>query len=105
MPVISYLTASLLDPLARLSQSDALNLDRHALGQLVHGHTAPGRLVREELLIRGVHLGEVIHGCEEDVDFDDFGLRGASLVCDKTLLLEGTSHVCEDLLCGWRSLR
>jgi len=33
--------------------------------------------VREELLVRGVHLGEVVHGGDEDVDLDDLGERGA----------------------------
>lgn len=31
--------------------------------------------MREERLVHGVHFGEVVHGCEEDVDFDDFGER------------------------------
>jgi hypothetical protein len=54
-----------------LRQRHALDLDRHALGQLIHGDTAPGRLVREELLIHGVHLGEIIHRRQEHVHLHD----------------------------------
>jgi hypothetical protein len=37
----------------------------HTLGQLLHRHTRPGRLVREVLLVNAVHLREVIHGRQE----------------------------------------
>jgi hypothetical protein len=47
---------------------NALNLHRHALGQLLDGDTAPRRLVRKVLLKDAVHLGEVCHVVEEDVD-------------------------------------
>lgn len=50
------------------SVRNALNLDRHALGQLFDRDTAPRRLVREVLLKNAVHLGEVCHVVEEDVD-------------------------------------
>jgi hypothetical protein len=50
-------------PTMPLCQSNTLNLDRHALGKLIHRHTAACRLVREELLVGGVHLGEVVHAC------------------------------------------
>ena len=51
-----------------LLQSDALNLNGHTLGQLVNGNTAASRLVNEELLVGGVHFGEVGHVSEEDLD-------------------------------------
>jgi hypothetical protein len=47
---------------------NALNLHRHALGQLLDGNTAPCRLVRKVLFEDAVHLGEVGHVVEEDVD-------------------------------------
>lgn len=50
-----------------LLQSNALNLHRHTLGQLVNSDTATSRLVGEELLVGGVHLGEVGHVREEDL--------------------------------------
>lgn len=54
-----------------LDQGNALNLNRHALWQLLNGNTAPGWLVGEELLVRAVHLSEVVHGRDEHVDLDD----------------------------------
>ena len=44
-----------------LLQSNSLDLDRDALGQLVHGDAGPRRLVREPFLVLAVHLGEVGH--------------------------------------------
>lgn len=79
-----------------LLQSDALNLNGHTLGQLVNGNTAASRLVNEELLVGGVHFGEVGHVSKEDlwllvefhhgmemtglthVDLDDLGHAGSS---------------------------
>ena len=55
---------------AHTSIRNALNLDRHALGQLLNGNTATRRLVGEVLLVHAVHLGEVGHVIEEDVDLD-----------------------------------
>lgn len=48
-------------------QSNRLDLNRYALGQLVDGDACPGRLVREPLLIFAVHLREVGHVCDEDL--------------------------------------
>jgi hypothetical protein len=50
---------------------DALNLDRHTLRQLLDRDTAPRRLMRKVLLVNAVHLSEVRHVVEEDVDLDD----------------------------------
>ena len=47
---------------------DALDLNWHTLGQLLNGDAAARRLVREVLLVHAVHLGEVGHVVEEDVD-------------------------------------
>lgn len=51
----------------RLLQSNALNLNRHALGELSNSNAATGRLVSEELLVGSVHLSEVGHIREEDL--------------------------------------
>jgi hypothetical protein len=64
------------NPHAHSRQSHTLDLDWDALGQLVNRDAAPGRLVREELLVHGVHLGEVVHGGQEHVDLDDLVERG-----------------------------
>jgi hypothetical protein len=51
--------------------SNALDLHRHALGQLLHRDAAARGLVRKVLSVDAVHLGEVRHVGEEDVDFYD----------------------------------
>lgn len=51
--------------------SNTLNLHRHPLGQLLHCHTRPRGLVRKELLIYAVHLSEVRHVVQKDIDLDD----------------------------------
>ena len=56
------------DNLTPASEGDSLNLDRHALGQLLDRHTGASRLVSEVLLIDRVHLGEVVHSGNEHVD-------------------------------------
>lgn len=48
--------------------SDRLNLHGHTLGQLLDRDTATRRLVRKVFLEDAVHLGEVRHVVEEDVD-------------------------------------
>jgi len=53
---------------AHTSIRNALNLNRHTLGQLLDGNTAARRLVGEVLLVHAVHLGKVCHVVEEDVD-------------------------------------
>jgi len=53
---------------AHTSIRNALNLHRHTLGQLLNRNTAARRLVGEVLLVHAVHLGEVGHVVEEDVD-------------------------------------
>lgn len=50
-----------------LLQRNALNLHGHTLGQLRDGDAAAGRLMREPLGVRLVHLGEVGHVGEEDL--------------------------------------
>lgn len=52
-----------------LLKSNALNLDRHTLGQLGNSNTATSWLVGEELLVCSVHLSEVGHVSEEDLCF------------------------------------
>jgi hypothetical protein len=47
---------------------NALNLHRDTLGQLLDGDAAAGRLVRKVLLENAVHLGEVGHVVEENID-------------------------------------
>jgi hypothetical protein len=64
--------------LAPTSKGNGLDLDRHALGQLLDSHAGAGRLVSEVLLVDRVHLGEVVHGGDEDVD-----LRGKSTLVSK----------------------
>ena len=56
------------DNLTPTSEGDSLNLNRHALGQLLDRHAGARRLVSEVLLVDRVHLGEVVHGGDEDVD-------------------------------------
>jgi hypothetical protein len=56
---------------AHTSIRDALDLDRHTLGQLLDRDTAPRRLMRKVLLVDAVHLGKVGHVVEEDIDLDD----------------------------------
>lgn len=46
----------------------ALDFDRHVLRKCLHGDAAPGRLVHEVLLIHPVHLSEVAHVVNEDID-------------------------------------
>ena len=55
---------------AHTSIRNALNLNRHTLGQLLNRNTAARRLVGEVLLVHAVHLGEVGHVVEEDVDLE-----------------------------------
>ena len=49
-------------------KSNSLNLNRHALGKLLDRNARASGLVGEVLLVDGVHLGEVVHGGDEDVD-------------------------------------
>lgn len=60
-----------LQPRTHTVISNALDLNRYTLGQLLDRNAATRRLVREELLKHAVHLGEVCHVVEEDVDLDD----------------------------------
>lgn len=61
-----------------LNQGNALNFNGNALWQLLNRNTAPGRLVREELLVGSVHLSEVVHGGDENVNLDNLLERRAS---------------------------
>ena len=56
------------DNLTPAGKSNGLDLNGHTLGQLLDGHAGAGGLVSEVLLIDRVHLGEVVHGGDEDVD-------------------------------------
>jgi hypothetical protein len=51
--------------------SNALNLHRHALRQLLDSNAAASGLMCEVLLKDAVHLSEVCHVVEEDIDLDD----------------------------------
>lgn len=50
-----------------LCKSNAFNLNRNTLGQLLGRDTRTSRLVGEKLLILRIHLGEVRHVIEEDL--------------------------------------
>lgn len=52
------------------SKSNSLNLNRHTLGKLLDRNARASGLVGEVLLVDGVHLGEVVHGGDEDVDLE-----------------------------------
>ena len=54
--------------LTSASKSNGLDLNRHALGKLLNRNARASGLVGEVLLVDGVHLGEVVHGGDEDVD-------------------------------------
>lgn len=89
MVIIAQPTLCQLSPLhansqlrARTIVSDALDLDRHTLGQLLNSHAAAGRLVRKVLLEDAVHLRKVRHIVEEDVDLDDLLNRCVRLLQD-----------------------
>jgi hypothetical protein len=60
---------------------NALNLHRHALGQLLDGNAAARRLVRKVLLEHAVHLGKMSHVVEEDIDLGLYVSRGAISSC------------------------
>lgn len=63
-------------------ESDALNFYWHTLWQLVNSHAASRRLVCEELLVCGIHLREVVHASQEDIDLDDLRDIRAGLLED-----------------------
>jgi hypothetical protein len=71
--------------------SNALNLHRHALGQLLHRDTRPRRLMRKELLIHAIHLGEIRHIIQKHVDLDHLCDVGASFFedCDDVIAAGG----------------
>jgi hypothetical protein len=50
------------------SKSNSLNFNRHTLRKLLDRDARASGLVSEVLLVDGVHLGEVVHGGDEDVD-------------------------------------
>ena len=54
---------SLLEP---PSKSNALNLNRDSLRQLLDSDTAPGRFMRKEFLVDAVHLHEIGHVVQEN---------------------------------------
>ena len=49
-------------------KGNGLNLNGHALGQLLDSHAGTGRLVSEVLLVDRVHLGEVVHSSNKNID-------------------------------------
>jgi hypothetical protein len=54
--------------LTSASKGNGLDLDGDTLRQLLDGDAGASRLVGEVLLVDRVHLGEVIHGGDEDID-------------------------------------
>ena len=64
-----------------LLEGDALDLDANVLRKAgnLDGSASRGTLGVEELGVLGVHLSEVVHVAEEDVDLDDLGKAGAGL--------------------------
>jgi hypothetical protein len=54
------------------NQSDTLNLNGHALWQLMNCHTAPCRLMSKMLQIDLIHLGKILHIYQEHIDLDHF---------------------------------
>lgn len=74
---------NLLFPLT-LQRSNALDLEAEVLGQLGDLDAAASRVLAldEPLGVFGVHLSEVVHVGEEDVDLDDLLHRRASSLDD-----------------------
>jgi hypothetical protein len=64
---------------------NALNLHRDTLGQLLDGDAAAGRLVRKVLLEDAVHLGEVGHVVEENINLEPSVSGVVVLPCPKGL--------------------
>jgi hypothetical protein len=54
--------------LTSASKGNGLDLDRHTLGKLLDGNARASRLVGEVLFVDRVHLGEMVHGGDEDVN-------------------------------------
>ena len=54
--------------MSHLLQSNSLDLDGYAFRQLIDSDTRPSRLVRKPLLILTIHLSEVRHVCDEDLE-------------------------------------
>ena len=74
---------NLLFPLT-LQRSNALDLEAEVLGQLGDLDAAASRVLAldEPLGVFGVHLSEVVHVGEEDVDLDDLLHRRTSSLDD-----------------------
>jgi hypothetical protein len=71
-----------------LWESYGFNLHICVLGERLDGDTAAGRLVGHPLLVLLVHLGEVTHVGQEDVDLDDFLDRSSGLLKNGLQVLE-----------------
>lgn len=57
------------------AESNALELNRYALGQLLDRHTGSGRLVLAKILfVDRVHFGKVLHAGEEDGDLHTWNI-------------------------------
>ncbi len=52
-------------------QCHTFNLNIHTLWQLLDSYTAPGWFMSYILLILPIHFCEVVHVCQENLDFDD----------------------------------
>lgn len=83
-----------------LNQGNTLNLNRNTLRQLLNSDTAPGRLVREELLVGSVHLSKVVHGGDEHVDLDDLLEGRASSLKDGGEVADALLGHLADVVCG-----
>ena len=100
-----------ISPSTHLSQSNTLNLNVHALWQLVNSHTAPRWLMGEVLLVDTVHFRKAVHGCQKHIDLDHLlNSRAGFLEHGSEVLDAELCHVCdgrgglgEDLAgrCAW----
>ena len=89
-------------------ERNALNFHWHTQGQRLDRNTAPRRLMRKVLAIRLVHLLEVRHVIQEDVDLDHALDRAACLIQDRLDVLAALSCLFADVAfhelavwCAW----
>lgn len=96
---------------ANLGQGNSLDLDWNTLWELLDGNTGASGLVSEVLLVDAVHLGEVTHGSEEDVDLQTLVSKSCSyarrrlglavlggFITDLDDLGDGAAGILEDVL-------
>jgi hypothetical protein len=88
---------TLLRSLANSCKSNALNLNRYALRQLINCYTAPRWLMLKKSLINPVHLGKIIHGSQENIYLDNLFEGGASGGEDSREVLDTKLGHCGDV--------